>query len=740
MTTTSSTPNTKFGELLCTVDLASIEARLAECCLAPHSRSSTENSSASSGAPYAASGPDNDAGQEPPKNSSDVSDGSHTTSGLGGGDTKQGTRINSDVSDASKATASSEGKRSALDGIVLTDMTDGLRDTPESSKGVERVSPAVTTHDSCNAQRSGETCVRHVRDLPGPTEKVITTPDALSVLAASVASARSVALDIETYGAGKRDGLDPWKGDIRFLTLRVDDHHTWLLDLRSIGYDLGVLKAALESVEVIIHHANFDLLWLCVKCDVRPRRVFCTLTAARLLTAGGRTGNDLDQCLLRYLGIPSGSDMAKSDWGAVLLTQEQIRYAERDVEYLCKLAACLRHLLQQAQLEEVACLEMALLPVIVDMEASGIAVDAIKLKMQRDRAQLDAHNNAQQLRLMFQQPELNPNSPKQLIAALRQMGIEVEDTAEEALLKVDDGKVIPTILKLRGAEKAAQQAKKFLEAIAQDGRIHGRFDSTGTLTGRFSSSKPNLQNIGRGPLRACFVPANGYKLIVADYSQIELRVAAVISGETKMIQAYEKGCDLHRQTASFVLGKEPDEVTKEDRQLAKAVNFGLLYGQGKDGLIRYAAGSYGVELSSDEAELIRSRFFGTYTALAGWHRRCWRLAERGAAEARTIMNRRRIMAADASDWERFTALANTPVQGGSADGMKRAMLRLHRELPPGARMISTVHDELIVEAREDLAACVCEQVRSVMCAAMAELFPAVPIEVEAHVCETWADK
>jgi DNA polymerase-1 len=714
MTTTTSTHSTKFGELLCTVDLASINARLGACCSSPQNRSSTGDSVESSGTTYAASGHEDESGQQPPKN-------------------------NSDVSDASKATASSERKRNDLDGIVLTDVTDGFRDTPDS-KGIERMTPAITTRDSCNTQRGGVTCVRNVRDLHGTAERVITTPDALSVIAASVGSARSVALDIETYGDGKRDGLDPWKGDIRFLTLRVDGHDTWLLDLRSIGYDLGVLKAALESVEVIIHNANFDLLWLSVKCDIRPMRVFCTLTAARLLTAGGRTGNDLDQCLLRYLGIFPESDMAKSDWGAILLTQEQLRYAERDVEYLQLLAARLSKLLEEAHLQEVVRLEMALLPVIVDMEASGIAVDTNKLKMLRDRAQMDAHSNGQQLRLMFQQPTLNPSSPKQLVAALRQMGIAVEGTAEEALLKVDDGNVIPMILKFRGAEKAGQQAKKLLEAIAQDGRIHGRFDSTGTMTGRFSSSKPNLQNIGRGPLRACFVPANGHKLIVADYSQIELRVAAVISGEAKMIQAYEKGCDLHRQTAAFVLGKEPDEVTKEDRQLAKAVNFGLLYGQGKDGLIRYAAGNYGVELSSDEAELIRSRFFGTYTALAGWHRRCWRLAERGAAEARTIMNRRRIMADDATDWERFTALANTPVQGGSADGMKRAMLRLHQELPTGARMISTVHDELIVEVREDLAVGVCEQVRSVMCAAMAELFPSVLIEVEAHVCETWADK
>jgi hypothetical protein len=121
--------------------------------------------------------------------------------------------------------------------------------------------------------------------------------------------------------------------------------------------------------------------------------------------------------------------------------------------------------------------------------------------------------------------------------------------------------------------------QKLLDAVEADGRIHGSFNPTGTATGRFSSSKPNLQNISRGPVRSCLVATPGCKLVVADYSQIELRAVAAIAGETRMLEAYRNREDLHRKTASIILDKTPEAVTSHDRQLAKPVNFGLIYGQ-----------------------------------------------------------------------------------------------------------------------------------------------------------------
>jgi DNA polymerase-1 len=230
-------------------------------------------------------------------------------------------------------------------------------------------------------------------------------------------------------------------------------------------------------------------------------------------------------------------------------------------------------------------------------------------------------------------------------------------------------------------------------------------------------------------------------LVIADYSQIELRIAAVIAEERRMVSAYQQDADLHEQTASLVLSKALEQVSKQDRQLAKAVNFGLLYGQFPKGLVTYAEASYGVRLTIPEASQFRARFFEAYSNLARWHQRNWRKAKNGAGEVRTVTGRRRLLPTEASkEWQRFTGLVNTPVQGGSADGLKLAMIELAKRLPQGTHLILTVHDELIVETPTELAEQVCDIVRDCMVNAMARLFPEVPIEVEATVTTNWGEK
>lgn len=207
-----------------------------------------------------------------------------------------------------------------------------------------------------------------------------------------------------------------------------------------------------------------------------------------------------------------------------------------------------------------------------------------------------------------------------------------------------------------------------------------------------------------------------------------------------MIETYREGADLHRRTAATVLGKPEAEVTKADRQLAKAVNFGLLYGQSAPGLVRYAAASYGVTLTEDRARSIRNTFFSAYARLRQWHASSRSQAKQGVAEVRTRTGRRRLIPDEATEWARFTALVNTPVQGGAADGMKRAIVLVTGRLPGDAKLVSTVHDELIVECREEDADAVNSILVGSMTEAMSALFPEVPIEVESSVCATWAEK
>jgi DNA polymerase-1 len=546
----------------------------------------------------------------------------------------------------------------------------------------------------------------------------------------------AVAIDLETYGAS---ALDPRRGDIRLLSLAVVGSAPWVLDLRALGYDLAELGAVLATGEVIIHNARFDCGWLREKCGLNLPKVFCTLTASRLLSAGTRAANNLGACLERHLGINLPKDQGTSDWGAMLLTDDQLAYATNDVAHLLSLADTLRGGLHEAGLTAVAALEMSLIPVVVAMEANGIAVDVAELTRLRDTYRQQAHACAAQVReLLGADARLNPGSPDQLKTAFAAAGVHLDSTAE-AVLTTLDHPAAAAVLDLRGCEKVAQQAEALLEAVSRDGRIHAQFDPTGTETGRFSSKQPNLQNIGRGLMRSCFVAAPGNVLVGADYSQIELRVAAHLAPEPMMLAAYERGEDLHRQTAALVLRKPPEEVTKADRQLAKAVNFGLIYGQTAKGLVEYARTAYGVALTETEARRHRDRFFNAYAGLAAWHDRTRARAEADdGMEARTTLGRRRILPRGREVfWQRFAGALNSPVQGGAADGMKLALRLVAQRLPAGARIVSTVHDELIVEAPLAQAAEVRTLLETAMVEAIQQNFPCLPVVVEAKAGQTW---
>ena len=549
-------------------------------------------------------------------------------------------------------------------------------------------------------------------------------------------SEAAVALDIETYG----DGLNPWRGDIRLLSLAIPDHPAWLLDLRAIGYDLGELGQCLQQRQVIAHNAKFDLLWLRHKCGLRLDNVFCTLTASRLLSNGKRElRNDLYSCWERFLGLPPGNDQGKSDWGGMVLTDDQLEYAALDVLHLHQLMEKQLEAIASEQLESVLDLENRLVPVVVEMEDNGFRIKRDRLVGLMEDYAGELEEASAVLREELGN-NINPNSPKQLKEALNKKGLGLANTSERTL-KQSGHSLASCILNYRSAKKQMEQAETILKAIENDGRIHALFEPTGTNTGRFSSKRPNLQNIGRGKLRTCFVPENGKRLVVADYSQVELRIAAAIAGEDRMIKAYEKGSDLHRQTASIVLGKPEEDISKEDRQLAKAVNFGLLYGQSAKGLVAYAETSYGVKLEIKQAKQICQKFFDEYINLREWHSQANKDADSKCEFLVTKLGRKRWLPTEGDvRWQRFAALLNAPVQGGAADVIKTAIINLQAKLPVGVGLVSTVHDELIVEVPLKHAEAVKKLMEDVMRESAASLYPDVPFEVEAHICEDWSEK
>ena len=579
----------------------------------------------------------------------------------------------------------------------------------------------------------------------GKAKQLQIFPNTFEEVATLLRSSETLAADIETYGDKKGDALNPRKGEIRLLSLRTRDGLACTIDLQALGYDLGPLKTVLETATLIFHRARFDVGFLREKCGLNPRNIVCTLTAAQILTNGTRVPNKLDTCLKRYLDIEPGAELGKSDWSGEL-TEEQLAYAERDTEHLHALWDVLREELVAEQLWPTWELERDLLPIVVDMEHAGfqISVDATREYLAKMEAECEAR--AQAVYDVLPGPEpINLRSPKQVLPALRSVpGLEeLPNTGKDTLARYSDHVPVAKLLDYRHAQEQVKQLTSYLKEVDAQGRIHSEFNPMGAATGRFTSSRPNLQNAGRGPIRNLFAVAGpDRKLVVADFGQVELRVAAVLSGETRMLEAYEAGEDLHGKTAAILLGKPVSEVTAEERQAAKSANFGFTFCQTANGLARQARTQYGLKLSEAKARDIKRKFFAGYPRLSQWHARSRQMAhDEEVNTVRSKLGRRRWLRPADEDhwWSRYTQCANTPIQAAAADGFKMSMVKLAPQLPPDASIVSVIHDEIVVECAADDAEHVAGLVSRSMEEAMGAYIPGVAFTAEAGIGDNWGE-
>jgi hypothetical protein len=271
-------------------------------------------------------------------------------------------------------------------------------------------------------------------------------------------------------------------------------------------------------------------------------------------------------------------------------------------------------------------------------------------------------------------------------------------------------------------------------------RIHPLLHPLAADSGRFSCTDPNLQQVPSehtAPgLRACFRPEHGTKLVVADYAQIELRVAAHLAPCDALRRVFAEGRDPHLATAATITGKPENAISGHERKLAKAVNFGFLFGMGARRFRSYAADSYGVELDDAAAQRAREAFLTTFPGIAAWHRRVGRLGRSGRpVTVRTVLGRRKRFPPERFS---FNAALNIPVQGTAAEGFKLALVELHETLPRlGGHGVLCVHDEYIAEVPAQRADEARDLVVSTMRDAMACVVTSVPIEVQAHVTDHW---
>lgn len=239
-------------------------------------------------------------------------------------------------------------------------------------------------------------------------------------------------------------------------------------------------------------------------------------------------------------------------------------------------------------------------------------------------------------------------------------------------------------------------------------RIHPTYKLFGTVTGRLSCADPNLQQVPRDPfIRGILGARPGWTLVVADYSQVELRIAAMMANETTMLGQFARGEDIHMLRAMRMTEKVAADVTKEERKAAKPVSFGFLYGMGAPKFVDYARDSYDVHFTPEEAEAVRRGFFNDYPKLLAWHERQRRLA-RKYRQVQSPIGRIRhlpdILSQDrAVQGEAERQAINSPVQSFASDLMLLALIELHKMMPPQeAVIVGTVHDSILCEVRDDL--------------------------------------
>ena len=482
-----------------------------------------------------------------------------------------------------------------------------------------------------------------------------------------------------------------------------------------------------------------------------------TLLESYVLDSTAR--HDLDSLAERYLQLRTIHFEDVAGKGAKQLTFNQVPleqagpYAAEDADVTLRLHRCLwprleaepglRRLYQE--------IEIPLITVLARMERTGVRVDAAALRQQSGELAKRLWELEQQAYDLAGR-SFNLGSPKQLrVILFEQLGLPSgrktttgqDSTAEEVLQELALDYPLPrVILEHRGLSKLKSTYTDRLpqQIHPHTGRVHTSYHQAVASTGRLSSSDPNLQNIPiRTPegrrIRQAFVPESGWRMLAADYSQIELRIMAHLSGDEGLLQAFASGADVHRATAAEVFGVELAAVNAEQRRSAKAINFGLIYGMSAFGLAR----QLGIERGA--AQEYVDRYFARYPGVKAYMDDTRRLAaSRGYVE--TVFGRRLylsdIRARNAQSRQAAERAAiNAPMQGTAADIINRAMLIVDHWLQESAfpaRMLMQVHDELVFEVAEEALPEAQERIRTAMSTAAALH---VPLEVDIGVGANW---
>jgi DNA polymerase-1 len=601
---------------------------------------------------------------------------------------------------------------------------------------------------------------------PAPAVEVhyhtVFSEDDFEVLLQRLENATVFCVDTET------DSLNYMQARIVGVSFAFAAHEAWYIPLAhdylgapdQLDRDtvLARLKAVLENPAIgkIGQHLKYDIHVFANHGIHLQGFAFDTMLASYVLDATG-TRHNMDDIAALYLGVKTTTFEEVAGKGAKQLTFNQVEveraahYAAEDADITQRLHDFFApRLASEPRLESIfRDMEMPLAPILQKMERAGALIDCGMLAAQsRDLGERILALERQAYELAGQ--EFNLGSPKQLGQILyEKLGIPAPkktasgqySTAEDVLEQLDHP--LPRLLlEHRSLSKLKSTYTDKLPELVNPAtrRVHTSYHQAVAATGRLSSSDPNLQNIpirteaGRR-IRQAFVAAPGYRLVAADYSQIELRIMAHLSGDEGLLNAFRHGEDVHRATAAEVFGVSIDEVSADQRRNAKAINFGLIYGMSAFGLAKQLG------IGRGEAQGYVEMYFARYPGVKRYMESTrQQAAQNGYVE--TLFGRRLTVRDINSKNPALRQAAeraaiNAPMQGTAADIIKRAMIGVDAALAgqaDTARLILQVHDELVLEVREDAVAAISELLREKMCVA-ASL--SVPLLVEVGVGSNW---
>lgn len=611
-----------------------------------------------------------------------------------------------------------------------------------------------------------------VSEAEGSKVRIVRSVSGLRRLIKELSQAEVIAYDIETTG------LEEWRPDAQIVSISfttkpgsatvVPIHHVsepW----RNPDKVLQALKPSLErkDCKYVAHNGKFDCRWLAAK-GIFVHQSFDTMLAAHLLDENRAKGlKPLSQILLGVDAYDVGvdtTDCYNQDLKKLCL------YNGKDTDYTFRLYEIFKaELLKRPRLARIfARLMMPASNVLTQVETWGMHVHEEQLNAQYE--ELEARRVALDQMMRRHVPKakrlaINFNSYAQVgewlfndlkLPILAFTASEAPSTAESVLLQLKNRhEAVNWLLELRGVVKKLGYLKSWREKLDDRSRIHTNYKLFGTVTGRLSSEKPNLQQVPReGTMRTCFGAPEGYLFLEADYSQVELRIAAMAANEPTLLRIFLTGGDPHLTTAADISRLTPDQVLESDkyggteyRKKAKGVNFGFLYGMGEEKFIDYARDSYGIVVSPEEAHEYRERYFRLYPKLLAWHDRQRRIVHRHGRVHSAIGRVRNLPDVFSPDRgvsaEAERQAINSPIQSLASDLMLLSAVQLSSRLNRSqAFIVASVHDALGFQVREDYVDKAVPIIRHTMedMTTVRRLFGAritVPIKVEIKVGTAW---